>query len=90
VCWVELVDEAAEHDVAGEVESVFFVGHISSYQLYLASMRGTTTLLELQKSSVKLSITWRCLSEVCRANFIMTYANPNQWQSVISHIMKVS
>lgn len=31
VCWVELVDEAAKHDVAGEVEGIFFVGHSISY-----------------------------------------------------------
>lgn len=29
VGWVELVDETAEHDVAGEVEGVFFAGHSS-------------------------------------------------------------
>lgn len=48
---VELVDEAAQHDVAGEVEGVFFAGHIEIhrvrlYRVYLPSMRGTTTVLE--------------------------------------------
>lgn len=28
VCWKELVDEAAEHDVADEVEGVGFRGHL--------------------------------------------------------------
>lgn len=32
VCWVELVDEAAQHDVAHEVEGVFFVGHIEIHR----------------------------------------------------------